>query len=70
MIGQVGPNLAYLIFRSIPSVLYIEYELINVKGLSLSCLIWDTVSPEFEEFVSYMKASPLPSGCLDLRHLF
>lgn len=30
MIEQVGPSFAYLILRSIPSLLYIEYELSNV----------------------------------------
>lgn len=38
MVGQVGPNLAYLILRIIPSVLYIQYELSNVQGSSLGCL--------------------------------
>ena len=65
--GQVGPNLAYLILRIIPSVLCIVYDLNNIQGLSLSRLAWDTISREFEEFVLYVKACPLPGKCLDLR---
>lgn len=38
----------------------------SVQRLSLSCLAWDTVSPEFEEFVLHVKVCPLPRKCLDL----
>lgn len=53
MIGQVGSNLAYLILRIIPGLLYIQCELSSVERVSLSCVGWDTISPEFEEFVPY-----------------
>lgn len=64
---SAGPNLAYLILRIIPSVLCIEYVLNSIKGLSLSRLAWDTVSPDFDKFVLYVKACPLPGKCLNLR---
>lgn len=59
MRGHVGPSLAYLILRVIPTLSHSKFQ--------MSHLAWDVVSPEFEDFVLYVKACPLPGKCLGLK---